>query len=168
MPKILDNAEAMRLLHSGGVRYVLQVPKHSLPKVIRRLTSCIEHDHTHVFVVDQSGGGTTVRVGVSEHGHDCVAPILGIEPLKPSEPVSRPVNRYPGPDRDFGEHDDYRVGDEVWTYDNAPGMVVFVRPAVPGDPDGKDYNVEGPNYMGEDYRVRNYDHTRLALVRRKS
>jgi hypothetical protein len=77
-----------------------------------------------------------------------------------------PALRYNGPDREYGEHDDYKVGDEVWTYDNAPGFVVFVN-FIHGGRRPLSYNVEGPDYTGENYRVRTYDGSRLALVRRK-
>lgn len=160
-----ENQEALRLLHSGGVKHVVDVPRHLVPRVVQRLTSCIEHDHTHVFVVDQSGG-MHVRFGVSDRGYACVAPLLRLD-TSPKVPIKR----YEGPDQNFGEHDDYKVGDEVWTYDNAPGLVVFIQAeAVSTSPYRAEltYNVEGPDHTGGNYRVRTYDASRLALVRRKA
>lgn len=160
MSEPLTPHEMTSLLHTGGVKHVVNVPRHLVDRVVQRLTHCIEHDHTHVFVVDQSGG-KHVRVGVSEHGLACVSELLGRGQPPATEETGRAINRYPGPDGSFGEHDDYRVGDEVWTYDNAPGTVVW-------SPRPSEYNVEGPDHAGGDYRVRTYDASRLALVRRKS
>jgi hypothetical protein len=65
---------------------------------------------------------------------------------------------YTGPDRDFGEHDDYAIGDIVHTYDNTQGEVTFVR----DDAYGRDYRVQ------EGGTERTYDGSRLALVQRRS
>lgn len=162
--------------HPDDISEVLDVPSWRLDRLVKRLTSCIEHDHDHVFVVDQSASRPAVRLGVTRRGLECLSDLLEGPPAgegtsQDRPPTGRPVGSYSGPDRDFGQHDDYRVGDEVWTYDNAPGMVVFVDneavSTVPKYRSERVYNVEGPDHTGGNYRVRTYDASRLALVRRK-
>lgn len=66
---------------------------------------------------------------------------------------------YQGPDSDFGQNDDYRVGDVVHTYDATQGVVTKVN-TWPGH---KDYSVIDAD---NEYQTRHYDGSRLALVRR--
>lgn len=73
------------------------------------------------------------------------------------------MNRYLGPDREFGEHDDYKVGDLVRTYDGDDAEVLSVRryDEQADGPFATIYEVSNPRVT-----ARRFDGSRLALIKR--
>lgn len=70
-----QNAEALRLTHTGGIVDVWSVPRVMVPAIILRLMTCKSHLGSHVFVVDQSGLDP-VNIGISQVATLCIADIL--------------------------------------------------------------------------------------------
>ena len=75
----LGAAQIVSFLHMDGVESIVVLDATDADRAIARLRSC----HDHVFVVDQSNGGSQggrVTIGVSPRGALCLTEEFGYDP----------------------------------------------------------------------------------------